>query len=69
MLNQREAIYGFCAWLTTREQRTTFGASEDCAPIPDLIEAFCNANSFMPVSETWPLGLKFPIEKDTPCHK
>ena len=39
-----EAIYGFCAWLTTRDEQTVMSATDDSAPIPPFIKEFCEVN-------------------------
>lgn len=43
-LTASEAIYGFVAWLTTRDEITTMGADHDCTPLPPLIDEFCKAH-------------------------
>lgn len=44
-LNPSEAVYGFAAWLTTRREKTVMSASDDAAPIVELIKQFCEANN------------------------
>jgi len=44
VLTGSEAVYGFCAWLTTRDEVTKMGANNDCAPIADLAARFCDEN-------------------------
>ena len=43
-LKGSEAIYGFCAWLTSRKEKTIMSASNDAAIIVDMIEEFCDLN-------------------------
>ena len=62
MLNPTEAIYGFTAWLTTRESKIEMGASCDCGGLPDLIEKFVKVNNLPTVSDDWPDNLIHPKE-------
>jgi hypothetical protein len=43
-LTGSEAIYGFCAWLTTREEKTIMSSANDAAVVCDLIKEFCEKN-------------------------
>jgi len=43
-LTGSEAIYGFCGWLTLREEKTIMSSSDDAAPIVELISRFCDEN-------------------------
>ncbi len=36
-----EAVYGFAAWLTTREDEVLFSAHSDSAEAADLVDEFC----------------------------
>lgn len=60
-LNPSEAVYGFAAWLTTREKKIIMGASADCAPIADLVKQFCETNNLPPVTDQWPNNLIHPM--------
>jgi hypothetical protein len=62
MLNQSEAVYGFVAWLTCRKVRAIMSASDDAAPIVELVKQFCEINNFPDVSDDWPNGLIHPPE-------
>ena len=59
-LNPSEAVYGFAAWLTTREEQTVMSASDDSAPIAELVKQFCEINNLPDVSEHWPNHLVHP---------
>lgn len=60
-LNNRESIYGFCSWLTTRDGAAVkMGSSEDCAGITDLIEEFASVNNLDHISSSWPQNLRHP---------
>jgi hypothetical protein len=61
-LTASEAIYGFCAWLTTRDEKTIMSASDDSAPIPVLIEQFCKTNGLETPREYWHNHLTHPQE-------
>ena len=63
ILSPSEAIFGFCAWLTTRKETITFGSSEDCSQIPDLIKEFCDANNLERPKNYWERNLIHPKEK------
>lgn len=43
-LTASEAIYGFCAWLTTRKEKTVMSSSSNASPIAERIKEFCDEN-------------------------
>lgn len=55
-----EAIIGFCAWLTTRNEITKMGASEDCSPIVKLAMEFCDENQLKCPRDGWENNLIHP---------
>ncbi len=59
-LNASEAIYGFCAWLSTRKKVTKFGSKEDCAPTVALIAEFCEVNNLKDPRDKWAKNLTHP---------
>ena len=59
-LSGSEAIYGFCGWLTMRGERTVMSASDDTAPIADLIKRFCGKNKLPEPREDWAKNLTHP---------
>jgi len=59
-----EALYGFCGWLTTRDEITEMGASKDCAPIVELIKTFCDKNNLVEPRKNWEDCLTHPTEED-----
>ena len=59
-LNQSEAVYGFAAWLTCRDKKTVMSASDDAAPIVELVKQFCETNHLPKVSGQWPNNLIHP---------
>ena len=59
-LSPSEAIYGFCAWLTTRDEKTIMSASDDAAPVCDLINQFCKENKLKEPCENWATNLVHP---------
>jgi hypothetical protein len=59
-LNPSEAVYGFAGWLTTRTERTVMSASDDSAPILELVAQFCKANNLPAISDQWPHNLIHP---------
>lgn len=64
-LNPTEAIYGFCAWLTTRAEITTMSHAHDCAVISELVGKFAKENDLPNFSTAWPDNLKIPNEEST----
>ena len=60
ILNQSEAVYGFVAWLTTREEKIVMSAYDDASPVVELVKQFCEANHLPEVSEHWPNNLIHP---------
>lgn len=58
-----EAVYGFVAWLTTRSEATTMGASHDCASLVPLITKFCETNGLDAPRERWTDYFQHPREE------
>lgn len=52
-LNASEALYGFCAWLTTRKEVTTASSSHDSAPIAERLKQFCETNKLPDVRDDY----------------
>lgn len=59
-LNPSEAVYGFCAWLTCREEKITISSSTDAAAVVDLVVQFCKVNNLPDISDDWPENLIHP---------
>lgn len=57
-LNPSEAVYGFAAWLTTRDEVTTMSARHDSGVIADLVKEFCAVQGLPPISHRWPGNLR-----------
>ena len=55
-----EALYGFCAWLTTREEITVMSSRHDSAPIATLVSQFCDKNKLVKPREGWDKNLIHP---------
>ena len=62
-LKPSEAVFGFAAWLTTREQPITMGSSNDCAPVAELVGRFNKTNKLEDPKDKWADNLKFPNKK------
>ena len=62
-LSASEAIYGFAAWITTRDKEVSAGASHNCAVWAELVGEFCEANGLDSPRDTYTDNLKFPQEK------
>jgi hypothetical protein len=52
-LSASEAVYGFCSWLTTRDEKTVMSGSDDMAIIADRIKRFCEANYLQDPRDGW----------------
>ncbi len=59
-LSGSEAIFGFCAWLTTRNEQTLMSATDDAAAIPPLITEFCEVNELVPPRDDYADWLVLP---------
>lgn len=53
-----EAVLGFAAWLTTRNEPVTFGATHDAAPAAELVEQFRISQGFDAPRENFPEHLR-----------
>lgn len=66
-LTPTEAIFGFCAWLTTRDETAIFGAKHEAGFCVPLIKQFCEANGMTSdVSPNWPENLNKPQPEAAP---
>lgn len=59
-LSASEALYGFCGWLTSKEEITVMGSSEDASVVVGLIADFCKENNLAEPREGWHLVLIHP---------
>ena len=59
-LSGSEALFGFCAWLTCRDEEVVIGAGHDCAPICDLVKIFCDENHLSEPRDEWATHLIHP---------
>jgi hypothetical protein len=66
ILTPSEAVYGFAAWLSTRETPVTLGAQHECPDIPRLVGLFCDANNLPRLRESWHQILVHPEEPKKP---
>jgi len=44
-LTASEALYGFCGWLTSRDEKTIMSANDDAAPIAELVNKFSKVHN------------------------
>jgi hypothetical protein len=51
-------VYAFAAWLTTRRDPVTFGATHDAAPAAELVAAFCESQGFAELKDPWHFAIK-----------
>ena len=62
-LSSSEAIYGFAAWLTCRDEVVVFSARNDAAIVADLVDEFCKVNKLPEPREGWHNRLIHPPNK------
>lgn len=55
-----DALYGFVAWLTTREKPITFGAHHHCGPAADAVKEFLDKQGESDVSDEYPDNITMP---------
>lgn len=60
-LTASEALYGFCGWLISRQEKTVMSSTDDASPIPPLIERFCNGNALDPHEMDVTTTLSIPV--------
>lgn len=60
-----EALFGFCAWLTSQNVPVVMSSSHECGSIAGLISTFCKKNKLSEPREDWDRRLKHPpdVEK------
>jgi len=63
ILNGSEALYGFCGWLTSRDEKTTMSATDDSAKVADLIGKFRKVNKLEEPRDGWDNELTHPVER------
>lgn len=64
-LTPSEALYAFCAWISTRDQQIAIGSSSECGILVELIEQFRQANNLPPPRHNYQIYLKHPSNKVT----
>lgn len=64
-LKPSEAVYGFSSWLTTRDQKTTMGAAEECSVVATLVDRFCKENRLSAPREGWHNNLIHPSNESS----
>jgi hypothetical protein len=62
-----DALYGFAAWLTCREESVTLGANHDAAGAAELVSQFVTSQSLPELSDAYPGNLKpYPLPGQGP---
>jgi hypothetical protein len=59
-LNATEALFGFCGWLTSRDEKTVMGSKYDAGVIAGLIKTFMEENKLSDVRDGWENNLIHP---------
>ena len=59
-LSPSEALYGFAAWLTTRDEAVTFSSKHDASVAADLVDEFCKVNNLSAPDPDWATNLIHP---------
>jgi len=62
-LSGSEAVYGFSAWLTCRDEAVTASAKHDAAIWAELVDDFCKINHLTEPREMWDQLLIHPAAK------
>jgi len=52
-LSASEALFGFCRWLSSREQPTTMSYKHNVSRVAKLVERFCEANELSKPGQGW----------------
>ncbi len=58
-----DALFGFCAWLTGREEVITVGGSETVGQILEPLRSFLSCNGGGDVTEDFPRTVAYPVER------
>ena len=59
-LNASEAIFGFCGWLTTRDEKTIMSSKSNASPIAERIKEFCKTNNLTEPRKGWDKTFEHP---------
>lgn len=59
-LSASEALFGFCGWLTSRDEKTVMSASDDAGQAVNLIVEFCERNNLEDPVMGWEKNLTHP---------
>lgn len=60
-MSASEAVFGFAAWLTCRDETVQLGATEDASPVAELADKWCKTNKLLPPrSEIYPDNIVHP---------
>jgi len=60
IITATDALFGFGAWLTTREEAVTFSRNDDATKMVNLITKFLETNNLPDVSEHYPDNFIMP---------
>jgi len=48
-----EALYSFCGWLTSREDKTIMSSKSNCAPVAERVGEFIDNNKLSQPRDSW----------------
>ena len=59
-LSGSESLYGFCGWLTSRDEPTVMSGHDDATTVADLVGTFCKTNDLSDPRDGWDRYLRHP---------
>lgn len=59
-LSASEALFGFAAWRTTRDEAITLSGHHDAGAAADVVGEFCERNNLIEPRRDWTDGLVYP---------
>jgi hypothetical protein len=59
-MSASEALFGFCAWLTTRSEEVHLGSEHDAAPVVECIKRFMETNGLGNPRDGWENNFTHP---------
>jgi len=63
-LTPSEALFGFAAWLTSRDEVITASSGHDAGDWARAVDEFCKANNLEECRDDYTKNLTFPKDKE-----